>query len=274
LDSRTGSNELTNLLGVQKVFPNPKPSALLVELFDFVTEDGDIVLDFFAGSGSSAHAVLALNARSKKYRQFILVQLPEPLDPSEKDQSVGAAFCDSIGKRRTIAEITKERVRRVIKHLSTATESTDEGLFGAKQSNELGFRVFRLEESNFREWAAEAARGDSEALSKQLDLHIEHIREGRSAEEILFEILIKAGFTLTTPVQSLNIQGCTVYSVADGAMLVCLDKHLSHELIKSMADLQPQRVVCLDQGFAGNDQLKTNAVQTMRAKGVTSFRTV
>jgi adenine-specific DNA-methyltransferase len=275
LDSRAGSNELTNLLGTQKVFPNPKPSALLSELFDFVTVEGDIILDFFAGSGSSAHAVLALNARTQKDRKFILIQLPEPLDPAEKDQTTAASFCDSIGKPRTIAEITKERVRRVIRELNEASGRSDnKGLFETKMSLDKGFRVFRLEQSNFQGWNAEAARGDKNVLSTQLDLHIDHIREDRSSEDILYEILVKCGFVLTTPIHTLTIEGRTIYSIAKGAMLICLDRNLTHEVIKAMADLHPQRVVCLDEGFAGNDQLKTNAVQTMKVRGVTSFRTV
>ncbi len=105
-------------------------------------------------------------------------------------------------------------------------------------------------------------------------MHINHVRENRSSEDILYELLLKSGFPLTTKVEILTHANKTVYSIAEGAMLVCLDGDLTHEVIKAMADLHPERVVCLDAGFAGNDQLKTNAVQTMKARGVTSFRTV
>jgi len=87
-------------------------------------------------------------------------------------------------------------------------------------------------------------------------------------------MLLKSGFPLTTPVQSITVEGIPVYSVADGAMLICLERALTHEAIKGMAELKPERVVCLDEGFAGNDQLKTNAVLIMKAKGVTKFQTV
>jgi adenine-specific DNA-methyltransferase len=116
--------------------------------------------------------------------------------------------------------------------------------------------------------------GDEAVLGRQLELHIDHIRESRTSEDLLYEILLKSGFPLSTPVESLTVEGKTVYGIADGAMLICLERDLSHEVIKAMADRKPERVVCLDEGFAGNDQLKTNAVQTMKAKGVTSFRTV
>lgn len=107
-----------------------------------------------------------------------------------------------------------------------------------------------------------------------MELHVDHVRTGRTAEDILFEVLIKSGFPLTTPIGREIIEGKTVYSIANGAMLICLDKNLTPEALKAMAERKPQRVICLDDGFAGNDQLKTNAVQTMKAKGVTSFRTV
>jgi adenine-specific DNA-methyltransferase len=104
--------------------------------------------------------------------------------------------------------------------------------------------------------------------------HIDHIRDGRSAEDILYEVLLKSGFPLTTPVETLALAGKTVYSVAGGAPLVCLERKLTLELIRAMADARPERVVCLDEGFAGNDQLKANAVQTFKTKGVASFKTV
>lgn len=119
-------------------------------------------------------------------------------------------------------------------------------------------------------------------------MHVAHIQAGRTQEDILFEILLKSGFPLATRIESLTLAaqpaapgtkgaaqtGKTVYSIADGIMLVCLEKELTPAVIKEMAARKPERVVCLDAGFAGNDQLKTNAAQTFKAKGVTSFRTV
>jgi len=111
-------------------------------------------------------------------------------------------------------------------------------------------------------------------VAQQLEMHVHHLVDGRTQEDILFEILLKSGFPLTTPIKELKLADLTVYSIADGAMLICLEKRLTPEVIKEMAALKPERVVCIDEGFAGNDQLKTNAVQTMKTKGVTSFRTV
>ena len=103
---------------------------------------------------------------------------------------------------------------------------------------------------------------------------MDHIRDGRTSDDLLYEILLKSGFPLTTPVETLTLEGKTVHSIAGGALFICLGRELTLELIRAMADKKPERVVCLDEGFAGNDQLKANAVQIFKTKGVTSFKTV
>lgn len=140
-------------------------------------------------------------------------------------------------------------------------------------NQDLGFKVFKLQTSNFKAWNS-AAPKDAEQLGRQLEMHVQHIEAGRTQEDILFEILLKSGFPLSTRIEPLTLAGKTVYGIAEGAMLVCLEKELTSEVIKEIAARKPERVVCLDQGFAGNDQLKTNAAQTFKGKGVTSFRTV
>jgi adenine-specific DNA-methyltransferase len=136
-----------------------------------------------------------------------------------------------------------------------------------------GFRVFKLAESNFKPWDAESPK-DVATLTTQLGLHVDHIRDGRTAQDLLFEVLLKTGFPLTTPVEDLVLADKTVHSVAGGALLVCLDRQLTVELVRAIADKKPERVVCLDAGFAGNDQLKANAAQIFRSEGITSFKTV
>lgn len=253
-----GTNEIVELFGDAQVFGFPKPSKLIVKLLHFATagSEGDLILDFFAGSGTTAHAVLDLNKQGSGDRKFILVQLPEPTE--RKDYP-------------TIADITKERVRRVIKKLN----DKDAGKFAldGDQRQDRGFRVFKLAESNFKPWNAEVPH-DTPALEKQLELHVEHIREERTAADLLYEILLKSGFPLTTPVETLTLAGKAVHSVAGGALFICLERELTLELIHAMADKKPERVVCMDEGFAGNDQLKANAVQIFKTKSVTSFRTV
>jgi adenine-specific DNA-methyltransferase len=251
-----GTRELEELFG-EKIVEFPKPKKLISFLAAQTTEQStnDIVLDFFAGSGTTAHAILDLNAEDVGNRKFVLVQLPEPTGRTDYP---------------TIADITKERVRRVIGKLNgDGNGKLDlEGL--AKQDR--GFRVFKLGESNFKVWDADAAL-NTQALGDQLALHIDHIREGRTPSDLLYEILLKSGFPLTASVEELKEAGKLVFSVAGGALLICLERELTLEVIRSMADRKPERVVCLDEGFAGNDQLKTNAAQTFKTKGVV-FRTV
>lgn len=238
------------------VFDSPKPSRLVGRMINVAGGADGIILDFFAGSGSTAHAVLDLNEQDAGIRRFILVQLPEPTGREDYP---------------TIADITKERVRRVIKKLDDE-EAGKLDLDGGSKPDR-GFRVFKLAESNFTTWDAEQSK-DAAGLAKQLELHVDHIRAGRTPDDLLHEILLKSGFVLTTPVETLELAGKTVHSVAGGALLLCLDRALTLELIRAMAERKPERVVCLDEGFAGNDQLKANAVQIFKTKGVTSFKTV
>lgn len=216
-----------------------------------------MILDFFSGSGTTAQAVLELNKQEESNLNFILVQLPEPT--AREDYP-------------TIPEICKERVRRVIKKLNDATEGKLR--LEGKQKQDRGFQVFKLAESNFKAWNANVPTGDVATLKEQLELHINHIREGRTAEDILYEILLKSGFQLATLVEKLTMEGKTVFSAAGRALFICLERNLTLELIRAMADQKPERVVCLDEGFTGNDQLKANAVQIFKNKGVTSFKTV
>ena len=253
--SEQGTVELGEL-GLAEFFEHPKPVGLLKKCISICAGPNDTVLDFFAGSGTTGHAILELNAEQGLARRFILTQLPEPTHHKEYP---------------TIADVTKERVRRVSKRIRD--NEAGKLTLVANSGQDLGFRVFKLAQSNFTAWNTDAAK-DAASLSEQLDLHVDHIRESRSEDDILYELLLKSGFPLTTPVERKLIEGKTVYAVAGGALVVCLDRALTLDLIRTIADMKPERVVCLDEGFVGNDQLKTNAVQTFKTKGITSFKTV
>lgn len=269
--NEAGTLETKKLLG-KGVFDNPKPVGLIRYLCEQALQEGDVILDFFAGSGTTAQAILEINGEKGNKSKFILVQLPEPLDPDNKDQKVAYDFCKKNNLATNLVEITKERVRRVVKKLNDATDGKLP--LEGNQKQDYGFRVFKLAESNFKTWNANVPSGDVSALKEQLELHIDHIREGRTAEDILYEILLKSGFPLTTEVEKVAMEGKTVFSVAGRALFICLERNLTLELIRGMAEQKPERVVCLDEGFAGNDQLKANAVQIFKTKGVTSFKTV
>ncbi|MBI4289101.1 MAG: site-specific DNA-methyltransferase [Chloroflexi bacterium] len=252
--------EFAKFENTENVLNSVKPTRLLRHLIKIGTTPGsdDIVLDFFAGSGPTGHAITLQNLEDESRRRFILVQLPEPLPVPEKVV-------------RTIADLAKSRMTNVIKEL-ISKDSGKLDLDGA-QKQDRGFRVFKLAESNFKPWNAQGAQ-DAQSLEKQLELHINHILDGRSADDILYEILLKSGFPLTTPVEALTLAGKTVHSVDNGKLFICLEHGLSLDIIRAMAEKKPERVVCLDEGFSGNDQLKANAVQIFRTKGVTSFKTV
>jgi len=256
--NESGNLEVKRILG-KAIFDTAKPVGLLSYCIEQVKDKDGIILDFFAGSGTTAHAVLEMNRQDGGNRKFILVQLPESLDRTDYS---------------TISNITKERVRRVIKGMnSDDLPRTGQLPLEEAVPHDRGFRVFKLADSNFKPWDAGVPH-ESGALQQQLDLFIDHIKEGRTDHDLLFEILIKRGFPLTTQVETLTLAGQEVFGVAGTMMLVCLERELTLELIRAMADLNPECVVCLDEGFAGNDQLKTNAVQIFKTKGVAKFLTV
>jgi adenine-specific DNA-methyltransferase len=211
------------------------------------------VLDFFAGSCGTAQAVLEANIEDGGSRRFIMVQLPEPAEGTSNAAKAGF---------RTIAEIGKERIRKVAKKISA--KGRDQLDLNKTQAADLGFKVFKLDRSNFRIWNGDAA--EQEALGRQIEMHIDHLSATSSAEDVLYELLLKAGFPLTTKVASMELAGKQVFSVEDGTLLICLDKEITSELIDALADANPLQVICLDEGFKGNDQLKTNAVQTFKAR--------
>jgi len=251
--NQEAKQELNTTLGdAAGSFDTPKPVRLIKRMLDIVTknEEKEIILDFFAGSGTTAHAVIKQNFSDNGNRLFILVQLPEFIPESSPARQSGFG---------TIADITKERVRRVIEKLN------DED--GNNKNQDRGFRVFKLAESNFTPWDGSIDQSP-EALSRQMEIHIEHVRQGRSDQDILYEILLKSGFPLSIPVETLQVDGKIVYSISDGIMLVCLDRNLSLPLVQAIVDRLPERVVFLDEGFAGNDALIVNAKEACRLKNI------
>jgi adenine-specific DNA-methyltransferase len=256
----TGQASLEKL-GLADVFDTPKPVELVSLFAASAADPSALILDFFAGSGTTAQAVLEMNEEDGGNRKFILVQLPEVVD--EDSAAAKAGFTN-------IAEITKERVRRVIKKLDVGTKD-GLGLDGKKELDR-GFKVYALDRSNFVPWDATAAT-DAASLEKQLELAVDNVLHDRSDEDLLAEILLKTGFPLDTVITQVQIAGTPVYQVADPGFLVCLAKSVDAPLIKAIAATKPHRVVILDAAFQGNDALKTNAVQAFKDQGVEMFRT-
>lgn len=209
----------------------PKPTRLLKHLMSIANVgENDLVLDCYAGTGAMGEAILSLE-KNGKAPSFILVEFPERLEGSEL----------------TLSEVMLKRLA------SNASETKD---------GSLGFRSFKLARSNFKRWVGNS---DEDMISR-LDAHVEHLFEGAAPDDLLFEILLSAGFPLTTRYSTLEIAGKKVFSVEGGALLICLEREITSELIDALAEANPLQVICLDEGFKGNDQLKANAVQTFKAR--------
>lgn len=256
--NQDGTEELTAIFGTPKIFDHSKPTKLLINILEIATNPGDIVLDFFAGSGSFAHAVATINSNSDRNLKFVVVQLPEPC--VEDSEALKAGY-------ETIADIAKARIRKAIKILNDGDEDSDgsEGL----RNKTNGFRLLKLAQSNFKQWQKlEAQSTTPEQIEGQLDMHVNHINHVASQEDLLFEILLNAGFQPTEKYDQLEIVEKKVYSVAEGALLVCLENSINKELIDHVIETNPQQFICLDSAFNGNDQLKANAVQSFAARNM------
>ncbi|HJT58329.1 MAG TPA: site-specific DNA-methyltransferase [Ktedonobacteraceae bacterium] len=218
--SQHGTNELISLFGDARIFPFPKPTGLLRPILEFGADDPEaIILDFFAGSGTTAHALMALNNTDQGHRRFILVQLPELLDPN--DNAIAAAYCDKLGKPRNIAELTMQRLR-----LAGQKIHAESPMF----AGDTGFRVFKLDSSNIHAWEP-----DRDNLSNTLLNAVEHLKTDRTEQDILFELLLKLGLDLTVPIEHKTIAGKTVYSVGSGALFTCLSEDISREDVEPLA---------------------------------------
>ncbi len=240
-DGRSATLEVERLVG-EGVFPFPKNKEVIADLIELICDDGDVVLDFFAGSATTGHSCFYLAEAGRKNVNFILAQLPEATDQESKARQLGY---------KDIASVGRERLRKV----------------GGEGNT--GFRSFKLSRSAFMRWDASSDMGQHDLLA-EIEMHASNVQKDASDSDMLFELLLKDGFELTTKVDETPVAGGRVYSVADGALLICLEPNLTKEIIDALADLaetnNAARVVCLDAGFQGNDQLKANAVQTFKSR--------
>lgn len=261
-NNEAAKKEVSNLFDGEVVFDTPKPCELVGRMLDVATSGtrDDIVLDFFAGSGTTGHAVMAQNAADGGKRRYILVQLPEPLNPENRDQKTAADFCDALGKPRNIAELTKERLRRAAaKVKADNSDATFDG----------GFRVYKLATSNLKAWQP----GDD--LEADLLSAADNLVEGRTEDDLLVELLLKQGIDLTEPVQTREIAGRTIHAFGGGVLVVCLgdvDADTAEDLADGMADwiaeLAPVTAATVffkDAGFQ-DDQAKTNVAAILEQR--------
>ena len=242
-DGRASSKRLATLMG-DKVFENPKDEEIIQRLIEFCgTDDGDIVMDFFSGSATTAHALFLANVNQNKNRKFILVQLPEEIVPenasagaSRKVAENAVALLDGLHAPHNICEIGKERIRRAAKkvHEDNPTAKFDDG-----------FRVLKLDDSNMND--VYYAAGDyTQGLLTMLEYNV---KSDRTDLDLLFGCLLEWGLPLSMPYTSEQIEGCTVHTYNDGDLIACFDENISDTVIKEIAKRQPLRAVFRDSSF-------------------------
>lgn len=269
--TRDAASEIKALFNDKVPFDTPKPTALIQHLISLSgARANDIVMDFFAGSGTTADAAWKYNVRSQQSLRTVLVQLPEPLDIADEQQKAAAEFCDEMGKPRTIAELTKERLRRAGKCIRE-----ENSMF----AGDLGFRVFKLASSNIRAWEPDRAE-----LAQSLEASVEHLKTDRTEQDILFELLLKLGLYLTVPIVTQTISGHEVHSIGAGTLIVCLSKSISAKEVealalgiaqwhKAQAPAGESTVVMRDSAFA-DDVAKTNLTAILQQHGLDNIRSL
>lgn len=228
-DGRAASKRLRSLMG-ESCFDFPKDEKVLQELVAMLTDEGDVILDFFAGSGTCGHSVMLQNALDKKSRMFLIVQLPEPLYSTNKSQKVGVEYCNQIRKPHNLAELAKERIRRASDKIKK--ENPD-------YTGDLGFKVLKLSESNIIPWD-DAKTTDLKQLELQLENSVNPVRPDAEKEDLLIEVLLWEGFSLTSALEKKKAGSNTFIAVTDKSkthkLWVCLDEQLDFSL-KEFSDL-------------------------------------
>jgi adenine-specific DNA-methyltransferase len=247
--NKNGVRDLADLGGMDSFFDYPKPVSLIEEIAlgatMFTKNDNNLVLDFFGGSGTTAHAVMSLNAKDGGNRKFILVQLPELVDPESEAAKAGFG---------SIADITKERVRRAGKKI--IEESDGKLNLNGEDALDFGFRVLKLNESNIEDWNSEEASKSPKDLFDALKTT--RLKSGRSEKDVVFEVLVKFGIELTSKVEEKKVGKGSVWKIGGGELLIVVSAGLTVPDLNSIAKMAPKVVVMLDEAFVP-ESLKTNA---------------
>lgn len=263
------TRDLSDLLG-DTVFPNPKPVDMMKDFISWFCGERDIVLDFFAGSGTTGHAVMSQCADDESSLRYIMVQFPEVFDIDDRSQETAAKYCANLGKPHNLAEITKERLRLAGEKVKDETPSF---------SGDTGFRVFKLDSSNIKAWDPQPAD-----LEQALLDHVENIKPDRSEDDLLYEVLLKQGLDLCAPIERREIAGQTVSVVAGGALMACLSPQIDGGAVEDLAlgivawrnelgNPADTRALFRDNAFA-DDVAKTNLTEILRQYGIRDVRSI
>lgn len=251
----TATTRLKKLME-QNVFDSPKPVELILKMLKLFTyfDKEAIILDFFSGSATTAHAVMQMNAEDGGKRKFIMVQLPEVID--EKSEAYKAGY-------KTICDIGIERIHRAGEEILKETERKD---------IDIGFKVFTLDSSNLKEWDPEMANLEQNIFDLQNNL-----KEDRLKEDLLYEILLKLGVSLTEPIEEVKVEQKVIFNVGEGEVLICLedeiDLNLIQEIVKLPVEKGSTKIIFKETGFL-DDSVKMNAMQTLKKNGFTDVRSV
>ncbi|MBU2575383.1 MAG: site-specific DNA-methyltransferase [Elusimicrobia bacterium] len=260
--TQEASKELKDLFDLGNMFDNPKPVRLIDRILQLATIKDSVILDFFSGSATTAAAVLKLNELDGGTRRFICVQLSEKT--AEDSEAYKAGY-------KTIPEISKERIRRVIKGIKEDAKNNSNLFEKGKSDLDSGVKVFKLKNSNFKIW-----RGDvvdtAEDLEMQMDLLKDPVKPEAQEQNLLWELLLKSGYDLNAQIAEQKAGKCRFYSVAGGELAVILGK-ADEKCLQEIVRLKPRKVICLDNIFQANDQLKTNTTLQMKDARI-EFRTI
>ena len=257
------TSEIRELFGQGKLFTHPKPSKLIYNLVKITTEQDDIILDFFSGSATTAHAVMQLNAEDGGNRKFICVQLPEVCD--EKSEAYKAGY-------KNICEIGKERIRRAGAKILSKAEQTNQQIKIGKEEKPLpdvGFKVFKLDTSNLKTWdSTPVTEDDMQILFDRMNGMIHRVKSDRSDMDMIYEIMLKLGVPLTYSVEKIEVNGKIAYTVGeDCLLLICLAEDVHPEDVEAMAEYAPAKLIIARDSFK-NDTAMANAHYILRDRKV------
>lgn len=258
--SQEGAKEVTALLEAG-AFDGPKPVRLLNRLLTLANTDKDsIILDFFSGSATTAHAVMQLNAEDGGNRKFIMVQLPELCD--EKSEAYKAGY-------KNICEIGKERIRRAGKKI--LEEKGDQIAIGEEEKKplDIGFKVFKLDTSNLKLWDNTIITGENqiELFTERMNSMIDSIKDDRTDMDVVYEVMLKMGVPLDVPVQYIEVNGKIVYIVGEFLLMIALFDNITAEDIESIAAYAPAKIICAESSFK-DDSALSNAHYILRDKQI------
>lgn len=240
--SQEGSKEVTALFGDKGVFDGPKPVRLLQRLLTLANlDDNSIILDFFSGSASTAHAVMKMNVEKDKHCSFVMVQLPEHISEKKKEQGY-----------ETVCEIGKERIRRAGKKIKEESPLTIQDL-------DTGFRVLKLDSTNMQDIYYSPKDISQADLFSQVD----NVKPDRTGEDLLFQVMLELGATLDSKIETTTVAGKTIYNVAEGYLVACFDPDVTDDVVKAIAQMQPAYAVLRDTSMK-DDSTATNFEQIFK----------